>query len=416
MKFLKTLASWALAWGSIVPNLGAAVDVYEKDLSIVLHGKSYLKIDTTSVLSSGELLFPDQWYDEILASFRASPIGEAIERENRFSQWQIVALRVDPCSSLTYTTRDAFDYFCWPELRVVWQPVVENLRRNHEFFTHYADDRAIHMIYPLSVAHLSSTDQPQRLAAIKDRIEQLRDTHIRLSYSQLHSDDQVFFQKARDRLSQILLKDTKALRNDREDPQVYRGFGFRPETYHEESYRAFLGRLRHFLSKYARPGDLQRLTSFSLPAGRAPGEINFWGFVDFAALGGRLRPQPTIVRSLYDGRPILNLGHFSGGRIQQDDQRIYGMRFPKADLDALQASLMLTPGPQEEVARRNLLSPHQVQVVNSSCASCHRINPNRANFHLLSGFEGQMTQVSARVQAEVAENLFWVRQIMSNPE
>ena len=42
------------------------------------------------------------------------------------------------------------DLYCWPMVRTVWQPVVEDINVSWGGAINYADDRAIHTLYPLN--------------------------------------------------------------------------------------------------------------------------------------------------------------------------------------------------------------------------------------------------------------------------
>ena len=56
-----------------------------------------------------------------------------------------------------------------------------------------------------------------------------------------------------------------------------------------------------------------------------------------------------------------------------------------------------------------MADPYAFLVPNTSCASCHRLNGLRFDFHSLSGFEDRGITVSPRVTKDVARDMFWAR-------
>ena len=57
----------------------------------------------------------------------------------------------------------------------------------------------------------------------------------------------------------------------------------------------------------------------------------------------------------------------------------------------------------------DMADPYEFLVPNTSCASCHRLNGLRFDFHSLSGFEDRGMTVSPRVNKDVARDMFWSR-------
>jgi hypothetical protein len=65
----------------------------------------------------------------------------------------------------------------------------------------------------------------------------------------------------------------------------------------------------------------------------------------------------------------------------------------------------------EDIASKGsaMADPYQFLVPNTSCASCHRLNDLRFDFHSLSGFEDRGITVSPRVDKDVARDIYWTR-------
>ena len=59
-----------------------------------------------------------------------------------------------------------------------------------------------------------------------------------------------------------------------------------------------------------------------------------------------------------------------------------------------------------------MADPYSFLVPNTSCASCHRLNGLRFDFHSLSGFEDRGITVSPRVTKDVARDMFWARTLL----
>ena len=59
-------------------------------------------------------------------------------------------------------------------------------------------------------------------------------------------------------------------------------------------------------------------------------------------------------------------------------------------------------------AVQNINDPHMIGVNNTSCASCHRLNSPRFNFHNLSKLGNDDVNVSRRVVNDVDYDLEWL--------
>ena len=99
----------SLAWGRpLVPS----------DLAIVLEPIP----SGPAKIAMGPDFFPQTWWDESLALYAQTPVGQALTIENRSDEWQLVAVRIAPCQPLIPFLTPENERFCAAELRIVWQP------------------------------------------------------------------------------------------------------------------------------------------------------------------------------------------------------------------------------------------------------------------------------------------------------
>ena len=83
---------------SLMTTAATAQGFAEKDLAIAL-GRSPTQAIRFQNPGYRDFM-PAVWYQQVLAGFRQTPIGPAIERENFPSDWQLVAMRIAPCLPL----------------------------------------------------------------------------------------------------------------------------------------------------------------------------------------------------------------------------------------------------------------------------------------------------------------------------
>ena len=156
---------------------------------------------------------------------------------------------------------------CWPQVRLVWQPVLKDFFLGWIFTDRYGDDRAIHSLYRVHPTDSAEGFHPA-LKAMQAQIaseEGFGGTTPALMEAFYH---------ARDR---ALLRLTRALIDMRGEAPQYTSWDeldMRAE-YGEgpEKAMAFHQNLYGFLWQFAEPMSLHELT-FSLPEGRSPSSID----------------------------------------------------------------------------------------------------------------------------------------------
>ena len=153
--------------GSAEAALSRFPAVAEKDLAVVFALDSSAPIRASDATRAGALL-PRTWYGAVSNAFRATDVGDALDTESAYGDWQIISMRIAPCSALGSAPSANVDHLCWPELRIVWQPVVHDVFIHQRFATSFADDRAMHALYdvPAEVG-LGSADAARARALVQ---------------------------------------------------------------------------------------------------------------------------------------------------------------------------------------------------------------------------------------------------------
>ena len=70
-------------------------------------------------------LLSREWVDEVSAAFGPTDIGPGFSSENSHEDWQLVSMRIAPCGLGSFPG-ELPEGVCWPQVRLVWQPVIAN--------------------------------------------------------------------------------------------------------------------------------------------------------------------------------------------------------------------------------------------------------------------------------------------------
>lgn len=212
------------------------------------------------------------------------------------------------------------------------------------------------------------------------------------------------FALLRDSTADYFLQRTHDLRGASLSEGSWDGYGVRPEVYTERS--AFQSRIRDFMGAFALPNDLVELTAFSLPEGRSPAHSDIWVFLQFEGINGEIHQREITVLSPEDGRELANIGlDQTVSMAVEDDEVMDALDEVGAELERL---LIIDPEDAEELGE-DMADPDTFFVPNTSCASCHRLNDLRFDFHSLSHLEDGNVTISPRVVGDVERELKWVR-------
>ena len=288
-------------------------------------------------------------------------------------------------------------------VRLVWQPVAPGVNLWGVVFDAYADDRAIHALYPVhprdDVGRRASTTAHDRVVdhlGRGGRVSELSDAVL---------DD---FDRSRDRTTRALLDRLHDLRDPGLPSGSWSGLAERPELLSSDATAdAFVDRFVDFLGDFASPADLREMTAFSLPEGRNPAGDDAWIFVQLKSDGNALWQEELEVYSRTTGSLLLSYG---------TDQTVGQSTESPEVSDALAASssselhdTVVESSVDIDAVADLVTDPEQVFVPNTTCATCHRMNGLRFDFHSLSHLEDRPHTVSPRVEADVAFELDWVQ-------
>lgn len=387
---LLTACSAETTAGRLAQALASPLEV--QDLAILLPMDERDPIKASETLAGAPLLGRD-WLRTVEAAFERTPVENALAVENIYEDWQVVSLRISPCAALGVAPFQDVDALCWPEVRLVLQPIVPNLRLTWKRFDHYADDRAIHAIYPWAA--------PGRERAIRIGQRLAQGLPIDAADRQAH---------ARDLAAAVddLVAEVLALRAPGLPATALGDLDLRAETVRDPaSAQRFLGRLRAFLSRRAARPMLRKMTAFSLPEGRVPALQDAWIFVAFTGDGsGALAQQDLEVFSARTGQVLATMPQFQHVDTGFEDPVLQQAAVGDVG-DALREQVIFEFANRAGLVEK-ITDPAQTLVPNTTCASCHRLNRIAFDFHNLSHLEERPHTISPRVAADVASELAWL--------
>ena len=380
-------------------NISIPVDFpAAQDLAVIFPLRTQGGIRGDSQTVDGRTLLPQEWIEAITAAYADTVVEDAIQRENQYEDWRLVSVRFAPCGPLGHHFGQSPETLCWPQVRLVWQPIMEDLMVlwTRPFF---GDDRAIHALYhvmPESGAVASLTEVQGHL----ERGGELSTLPVGL-YDTFIADRNA----ALERWIRLLLD----LRTPGQPPGKTLDVRTELNTMDTTVSGEFTERLNRVLSVTALAEHLFDLTSFSLPEGRDAPQIDLWSFVAFdMGADGELQQRTLLVRSPVDGRIIGDAGLDETVTMTGADDELASWRQEGALAEEL-TSFVVFSADTQPFLRETINDPQQVLVPNTSCASCHRLNETRFDFHMLSHLEDNDTTIAPRVVNDVRHELQWLR-------
>ena len=390
----------------------APLNVKEKDLAIALAHTSRDLIKATEGIGAIGSLLPRPWYETLHKAYLSTPVGDAWVTESRYEDWQLVAARIVPCEPMSKSPLHEIDRYCWPEVRLVWQPIQRKIYLNGRYLDSSADDRAIHAIYPLRPEHFLPAREADSLRQLLKKID---DYPLPATpFAPLNPEELKSFESKRDALSRQLLAATLLLRAPSIPETDYQGLGLRPETFLDRpDFLVFKRRLEEFLTVYAAPSELKLLTSFSLPPGRDPVASDEWIFLRFTAQNAVLKPDAIQLYAPSNGRRVGPALTQQRGSMRRDDDAFYEDSLSVDDQKEIAANVMLWATDLSAMSPR-LADRSQSLVPNTSCVSCHKLNALRFDFHNFSYLEDQEITISPRVVRDVQLDLAWIKLLFQN--
>ena len=372
----------------------------EQDLAILVPMDAEPPIRGNHITNDGDVLLSEDWLMQVSDSYADTDVEDAFETENFYEDWRVVSVRVAPCGPLGHFPGHVSDGACWPQVRIVWEPVLEDhMLFGFTLVERFADDRAIHASYRVNPDPNAVENSPA-MEAVISQIEGGR------TLDELDNDTLERFVRDRNRAMMRLTADVAALR----DPSArVANFGVLDtrEEYNLDDTAPFefQDRLGAFLSRYAQPWALHELTSFSLPEGRSPAMIDSWVFVAFEGHQGRITQKDITVRSKRDGRVLVNIGlsqRVDGGA-GEDEVTVQALEDPSVAQE-LREQVFFEQADVEAFGDV-IADPTQTFVANTTCATCHRLTDITFDFHTFSYFEEREATISPRVIEDVANDL-----------
>ena len=360
-----------------------------QDLAILLPRDPDIRLTADSLASNGESLLSREWLDMIGEQFTATAVGDAFIEENWYEDWHIVSIRLAPCSPLTNTPGPEAERWCWPEVRVVWQPTQFGIPVRGIHRSAYSDDRAIHVLY-----HVLPSDSS---AESRSSIEQVKSGE-RTDYFE--------FSRLRDRAIDQLLTAAYELRHV--DGQNYVGINYREELLRDfDTSQRFLELMHMRLSSLLHRDAVHTVTAFSLPEGRQPAGVDLWTFLAFEQIEGELEIKTLEILDPITGDRLAALGTNETVSAANHDPGWFSDNMDESVEEKLSRQILQIESQRREMSTR-INDPTKTLVANTSCATCHSFNRDIFNLHSLSYLEDQDITVSPRVVADVTHELAWI--------
>jgi hypothetical protein len=397
--------SFLLAILLALPPLAAlgAQNVKPADLGFAL---SFERFSDLKIAPSPEAGFVPGWFLTLDSAFRQTSVGDAFSSESPAEDWRLVSVRVVPCQPFGTLPQKSPNLHCWPEVRLVWQPVLPSPIVTSPVSKWYADDRAIHVLFEPKLSGQNEADGSKILQKAKSAaVGQGPDLSL-IEANALRE-----LQKA---VAAELLTDVLKLRDEKMSEADFNIIGERPEYSNRNSASQFVRKLRTFLAKHAALDRAKALTSFSLPEGRNPPALDEWVFLSYrVGSTHNLIREPMDLFSAHNGQKIVTLPEAALGSQMREDPFLYGWLEKLTDSNPtkqeVEKNVMVWRNQGTEQA--NLIADRsKILVPNTTCASCHRINKPRFNFHNFSYLEDRGLNVGPRVLKDVNLDLAWIQE------
>ena len=378
-----------------------------QDLAVLLPLSSTpIQIDLET--KSGGALLPGRWLDAVEEAYEATVIEDALAIENYRDEWRVVSLRFAPCGPLGDHPGALPEGLCWPQIRIVWQPILDDFMTSWRRVDHYADDRAIHALYRVHPAGAGAESAPEALQSVRAALA------AGVKAEALEPALLARFSAARDEAIAVLTAELHALRGgitsslekERERVSERIEFAELPALEHFEL------RLRRLLSDHCHDFLLDELTSFSLPEGRVPSILDRWVFIAFHGEGGEITQKEISLHARDDGRTLANLGLDQDvDQLGEDEELQEALERGGENAEAIRAQVVLS-AEDRSALKESIADPQQTFVSNTTCASCHRLVDIRFDFHSFSYLEDHEATISPRVEADTENDLAILRRFL----
>jgi len=408
---IPALTGFLAIFASTIQARAADRKIQNSDLAIILPAQKNLRIAALDVASPGKQTFLSEDLLQLVEkSYEETSVGDAMARENSHSDWTLVSLRVVPCSPLGVIPGPETNLLCWPEIRLVWQPILKDFRRYAVILNWFADDRAIHALYDAPTSLGLTTQQAQRAESLLSKVRMALAKSPVKPLSLLSESDVNEFVKLRDSVSDALMEKALSLRAANLTDSAYAKTLERPEFNNSNEAPLFINRLKAFVASTTSTSGLKEMTSFSLPEGREPPQADEWVFLKYLKQNGRMNQVEIQVISALDGRVLINLGKSPKASQLRDDPQLHTAleTMNAADAEEIKKRVLLSA--QDLGSKKIAITDRAVSLVpNTTCASCHKFNSLRFDFHSLSYLEDRTISISPRVETDILRDLQWLQ-------
>lgn len=382
----------------------------QSDLAVILSPEGENRIFATEKRAPlSQPLLPEKLIRQVEESYLNTSVGDAVSQENQISDWMLVSARIVPCSPLGLIPGPATEIYCWPEVRLIWQPVLKDFRRYTTILNWFADDRAIHALYDVPATFGLSQHDGARAELLLSKLKSAQSLPANGQAEALDNRELAEFIRLRNQVAKTLINRAVQLRSGAFDRADYSAITERPEFRDQSTARQVIDRLRTLLSDTTTFAALKEMTSFSLPEGREPPQADEWVFLKFLKNGHSMEQVDITVQSAIDGRELINLGKSPKASQMRDEPDLHTALddMPLKDAEELRTRVLLSPS--EVATKSNLINDRALTLVpNTTCGSCHKFNNLRFDFHNLSFLEDRQITVSPRVKFDVRRDLEWI--------
>ena len=117
------------------------------DLAILLPRIEGDEIKADTAIDEHQELLSRAWLTQVGEAYFDTDVADGFLEESWYEDWQLVSIRIAPCSPLGKRPGDEAKALCWPEVRLVWQPVIYDFFIGWTTTEAFSDDRAIHALY-----------------------------------------------------------------------------------------------------------------------------------------------------------------------------------------------------------------------------------------------------------------------------
>lgn len=342
-------------------------------------------------------------------SYLNTSVGDAMSRENKISDWMLVSTRIVPCSPLGLIPGPQNEVLCWPEVRLVWQPVLRDFRRYTAILSWFADDRAIHSLYDVPASLALAPQESARAEALLKKIKSALETQPTSITGGVSESELGEFVGLRNRVTQALMQRAVLLRSGDYRNTDYTTISERPEFRDPKSAERLISNVRNLLGETTSFASLKEMTSFSLPEGREPPQADEWIFLKYLKKSGKMVQVDITVNSAQDGRELINLGLSPKASQMRDEPDLHTALDEMSASDATEIKTRVLLSPREISLKSHIINDRNLTLVpNTTCGSCHKFNPLRFDFHNLSYLEDRQITVSPRVKTDVTRDLEWL--------